>query len=86
VSYQDGGGYDERLILAKRRENEVALFLQPQRAAFPVLVGAAVVGVGVSSTGPRGMSGAVSGSDPAAQQSRARAPTRRLAKLSRGGS
>jgi hypothetical protein len=39
--YQDAGGRHEprqtrheQLILAKRQENEVALVLQPQRAAF----------------------------------------------------
>jgi hypothetical protein len=64
------------VILAKRRENEVALVLQPQRAAFPGFSGAAVVGVGVPSTGPRGMSRACS-RDPAADRDPAPAATRR---------
>jgi hypothetical protein len=49
----------------KRQQKEVAWYSQPQRAAFPGILGAAVVGVGVTSTGPRGMSGGCSGSDPA---------------------
>jgi hypothetical protein len=49
------------MILAKHHVEAVALYLQPQRAAFPDVVGAAVVGVGVGSTGPRGMSGDVQG-------------------------
>jgi hypothetical protein len=59
--YQGAGGRHELVILAKHHVEAVALYLQPQRAAFPDVVGAAVVGVGVGSTGPRGMSGDVQG-------------------------
>src|SRR3954447_10253663 len=64
------------MILAKSRGIEVRLFLQPQRGRLPSVSGAAVVGVGVGRTGPRGMSGGRSVSDPAPDRSPDPAPTR----------
>ena len=50
--YQDAGGRHELMILAKHHGLDVALYLQPQRAAFPDVVGAAVVGGPVSQHRP----------------------------------
>jgi hypothetical protein len=65
------------MILANRHGKRVRFVLQPQRAAFPSSSVPLWSGVGVDSTGPRGMSGGLAGSDPAPHRSRDPAPTRR---------
>jgi hypothetical protein len=76
--YQGAGGRHELVILAKHHVEAVALYPQPQRAAFPDVVGAAVVGGSVLPTpAPRGVSGGCTGSDPAPHRSPDPAPTRR---------
>jgi hypothetical protein len=47
------------MILGKSQKIAVRLYLQPQRAAFPHSPVPLWWGVGVDSTGPRGMSGVV---------------------------
>jgi hypothetical protein len=51
-SYQDGGGQHELVILAKHHVEAVALYLQPQRAAFPDSSVPLWWGVGATNTGP----------------------------------
>jgi hypothetical protein len=43
-SYQDAAGQHAQSILAKSHVLDVRLYLQPQRAAFPCVLGAVVVG------------------------------------------
>jgi hypothetical protein len=63
--YQGAGGRHAQMILGKSQEIAVRLYLQPQRAAFPCVLGAAVVGGSVLvAPAPRGMSGGCTGSRP----------------------
>ena len=55
--YQGAAGRHEQMILAESQGIDVRLTLQPQRAAFPSSSVPLWWGVGVVSTGPRGMSG-----------------------------
>jgi hypothetical protein len=73
--YQDAGGRHELVILAKHHVEAVALYLQPQRAAFPVFVGAAVVGGRCRKHRPPRHVWGCTGSDPPPEELQTRADT-----------